>query len=238
VYWNAIHQMIIASNWEMDAKSVTCDFEVALINAIDHHFVSVDNGAVTVFCQFHFLQANLRHLKSLRIATNACYELIRLLPTLTVIPMNEILRYGIPYIRSKVDETACQDKYDQYWKYFKTTWLGRYDCAMWNVHRLLDNNNNTGLLVNMTNNALERFNRELNDRFPGDHRPTMEEFVTGIKNLSVEKVTDLENIRRGLRPKPKQAKPNIPKVPEDYAEFVELLRAQEDEEEETASDNA
>lgn len=78
---------------------------------------------------------------------------------LTVIPISEIAEKGIPFVRSRVDESGHRGKWDTFWRYFKRTWMHTYDPELWNVNAIVE----TTDIVNRTNNALERFNRDLNE---------------------------------------------------------------------------
>jgi hypothetical protein len=63
-----------------------------------------------------------------------------------------------------------------------------YDPVLWNVHGLNER------LVARTNNALERFNRELNGAFPTPH-PTLSTFVATIESLARGHVATLAAVR-------------------------------------------
>eukprot|EP00644_Phytophthora_capsici_P002883 jgi/Phyca11/129533/e_gw1.85.132.1 len=85
---------------------------------------------------------------------------------LTVIPINEITEKGIPFVRSRVDESGHRVKWDTFWRYFKRTWMLTYAPALWNINVISE----TMDIVNRANNALERFNRDLNESF-SQHTP-------------------------------------------------------------------
>ncbi|KAJ8556684.1 hypothetical protein ON010_g9282 [Phytophthora cinnamomi] len=74
--------------------------------------------------------------------------------------------------------------------YFERTWLEQYSIDVWNVFGL-DNE-----LIARTNIPLERFNRELNSRFPTPHS-SVATFVTVIKTISHEYVRRFANVPRG-----------------------------------------
>ncbi|OWY98455.1 hypothetical protein PHMEG_00030778 [Phytophthora megakarya] len=78
-------------------------------------------------------------------------------------------------------------------RYFRETWLDRYNSDAWNVHGL-DND-----LVARTNNLLERFHRELNRSFPTPH-PNIATFVRTIRTISQDFVAKLTDVALG-RPK-------------------------------------
>ena len=53
LHWHASHWIFVASDWNLDPKSATCDFEKGLINAVQHQFDESEiNG-----CLFHWKHA-------------------------------------------------------------------------------------------------------------------------------------------------------------------------------------
>lgn len=68
----------------------------------------------------------------------------------------------------------------------------------------------------MTNNPLERFNREANSTF-GVH-PGMLQFVKKVKDISEKYLSMVKDVEHGRSPKPIR-EPNIPQIPSDYLEF-------------------
>ena len=77
-------------------------------------------------CFFHLKQAIVKNLKERNISP----ELIRILTEpnglfdiLVIIPIDEILCKGIPYIRDNMDEGEFKDQFTQFWSYFiKANW--------------------------------------------------------------------------------------------------------------------
>ena len=53
------------------------------------------------------------------------------------------------------------------------------------------------ILINRTNNALERYNRRLGNLFPDSNHPSMTTFVSGIQYEARAFVDDLEAIKKG-----------------------------------------
>ncbi|ETI44943.1 hypothetical protein F443_10387 [Phytophthora nicotianae P1569] len=105
-------------------------------------------------------------------------------------------------------------KWRGFCEYFRRTWMEQYDVEVWNVAGL-DNE-----LVARTNNPLERFNRELNSRFPSP-RPSMATFVGVIKTLSSEYVHRLADVPRGRVRRTTREKIELPvpvEIPEDIAD--------------------
>uniref|UniRef100_H3H6G5 Uncharacterized protein n=1 Tax=Phytophthora ramorum TaxID=164328 RepID=H3H6G5_PHYRM len=90
--------------------------------------------------------------------------------------------------------------------------MEQYDVSVWNVAGL----NNE--LVARTNNPLERFNRELNDRFPKP-RPSMATFVGVIKTLSAEYIQRLADVPRGRARRPTRERIQLP-VPVDLPDDI------------------
>ena len=77
---------------------------------------------------------------------------------------------------------------------------GLYLFTSWNISHLVDGNgqfiedeNGHSVLVNRTNNPLERFNRKLNERIP--RHPTVQVLVSILKDISNEYVDLMKNIR-------------------------------------------
>ena len=88
-----------------------------------------------------------------------------LINILNVIPVSEILVKGIPFIRAHFDEKGYKKQFDGFWEYFMKTWLKYYDPMTWNINHIVNMKDEPGqettdsILINRTNNPLERFNR-------------------------------------------------------------------------------
>ncbi|ETP28509.1 hypothetical protein F442_22198 [Phytophthora nicotianae P10297] len=117
-------------------RCVTCDFELGLVNAVRQQFA----GVPIVGCRFHWKQALRRKLIDLCIPKET--------------------RKGF---RSSVAAWMSQVIVSNRTRfgYFKRTWMGTYDPALWIVNAISE----TTDIVNRTNNTLERFNRDLNESF-------------------------------------------------------------------------
>jgi hypothetical protein len=224
-YWHAFNQIVAATDFKFELRTITSDFEAAELNAIDQALLTgQDTQCEKVYCCFHWVQANKRKLEALTIPKEERLRCLSLLRLLTVLPVNEIAAKAIPYVRSKLADAAYRDKYDLYWAYFTSTWLnpnGTFVPDMWNISRLLVNPLQIRPeVVNLTNNPLERYNRTLNESFHGTGHPSMAQFLQVIKDLAVKQVDRLENIRLGHAAEPEPELPIIPEVPLDYAAFV------------------
>ena len=119
---------------------------------------------------------------------------------LTVIPVSQIVPYGIPYIRSLLQEEEKQYKsqFDSFWKYFERTWLKAFKPEDWNIDAIVNNSDldHESILINRTNNPLERYNRIMNEHFSTPH-PTMVNFVAVIRNEAINYVDTLECVKKG-----------------------------------------
>ena len=94
------------------------------------------------------------------------------LDVLTVIPPNEILSRGIPYVKSIIDKELVKqvdkNKWKSFWEmYFIKFWMSsEIFISCWNIYSEDDSHLD---FQNRTNNALERYNRTLNDKFSSPH---------------------------------------------------------------------
>ncbi|GMF18379.1 unnamed protein product [Phytophthora fragariaefolia] len=118
------------------------------------------------------------------------------LDTLTVLNHAKV-KGGMNLVRREIkqrcrtaDVVYSVEKLGVFWSYFERTWLEQYSIEIWNVFGL-DNE-----LAVRTNNPLERFDRELNSRFPTPH-PSMATFVTVIKTNAQEYVRRAADVPRG-----------------------------------------
>lgn len=214
-YFHALQLCISASDWQFVARTVTCDFEQALLGAVEGNFPS----APIVGCVFHWKQALRRKMISYRIPKDVISSLMSadgLINILTHCPIEEIEVKAIPYIRERFDEGEYKENFNAFWKYFLTTWMKLFKPDHWNVHALTDKSDD---VINRTNNPLERFNRRMKNAFPAAH-PSMAVFVNTIKDLSVEYVSMLERIKRGTVPRPRHAPLSVTPLPEDYLNYV------------------
>lgn len=79
---------------------------------------------------------------------------------LFILPHNEIVSAGIPYVRSKALQGKTQ--FDDFWnRYFIKIWMEQYGPSTENIYGI-----NQDLLINRTNNPMERYNRKFNHAFP------------------------------------------------------------------------
>jgi hypothetical protein len=220
-YYHAIQQCICSTEWKLEAKSKTCDFEQALIKALNCQLPNVDN----VLCLFHWKQCLRRKQVDLGIPLHLIHNLLAPggpMEILTIIPINEITSTGIPYVRSKTVEDSYKGKFDTFWKYFVKTWMHLYSPQDWNIHGILQKNE-PDTIINRTNNPLERFNRAMNNKFPNAH-PNMAQFVEGIKEMTNAFAQKLKNVQKGLDIAPQHEPVHVSALPNDYLEFLHMQK--------------
>ncbi|KAK1933972.1 hypothetical protein P3T76_011732 [Phytophthora citrophthora] len=179
-WWHALHGVQVCTKMSMQPGTITCDYERAVLNAARDQFPE----PTTVGCLFHFKQAVRRRMQKLYIPTEEISVVMRrhMLDILTVLPHDQIDPQGIEHVVALIKEalaekesTYSEAKWTQFWDYFRRTWI---------------------LIVNRTNNPLERYNRELNGSF-STPRPNLANFVGVIEKHSHYYVTLLEDIARG-----------------------------------------
>ena len=230
LYTEAIHRVNVTIAQGKVNKirpfSVTCDFEKALHAAVMVIYKDCRlNG-----CLFHFKQATRSYMKkTCKIEDEQVGHAMRknILDLLTILPRDEITEYGIPYVRSILDDLCKTDKelekWDTFWKYFVREWMQspRY-VKTWNIH---DENQEYLDLYNRTNNGLERYNRKLGEIFPSPH-PSIIEFVVKLKEEGERQVQKLNDVRAGKVNAPDHQELTVPLfVPRAYYDFQAAKKA-------------
>lgn len=151
------------------------------------------------------------------------YGVIGLIDLLTVIDPDEILQFGIPFIRSIMEgeEDMWIASLSLFWNYFRAVYCIRYGSFCFNLHRFAGNGDYP-VVINRTNNPLERLNRSLGSSFPHAH-PNMHQFVIAIKDLSQDYVDTLGRIRRGRQLRLQHERVRIYNIPPGYYLFKNPL---------------
>ena len=219
VYQLALQACINSIARRFGALSVTCDFERGLIDALKLEF----SEAFFVLCLFHFKQAVRRKLLEFGIPKELISLLMDengLINILTVIPVEEIVPKGIPFIRAHFDEGEYSRKFDQFWRYFQDTWINSYDPNNWNINAVINAQKESPdqIMINRTNNPLKRLNRTLNELF-GCYHPSMERFVITIKEYCIRLNEELKGIKLNLRRRPIYPQPHIFPIPPAYTNW-------------------
>jgi hypothetical protein len=145
IYWILLQEMIGLLDWNWKPRSIVTDYEKGLITAIQQQFSS----STIVGCFFHFKQALARKLKKIGISQEEIRLHLWKFDFMTVIAKEDI-NIGLDFISRILPKAS---KWEEFLKYFKTTWIERFGPALWNVSECSQLN-----LVGRTNNALERYN--------------------------------------------------------------------------------
>ncbi len=158
LYYEVFHRIVCEADWQLEVKTFTTDFEIALMKQAEKQFGEFKH----IGCFFHLKQAWRRYLTvTLRmehVAIKVAME-VGALDLLCIIPRDEIIKYGIPYVRAKVECGQSEEtvqKWDEFWKYFRKQWLSKaVPVSSWNICKNTGNSKYIQM-VNRTNNALER----------------------------------------------------------------------------------
>ena len=145
-----------------------------------------------------------------------------------------LMAKAIRYIRANMNEGEWESVFNKFWTYFEKIWMrltphhtdkGRFLVTSWNIFHLIKTDGSLkqteegcDVMVNRTNNPLERFNKTMNERVP--KHPTVTNFVDCVKRITHDYVCQMEATRKGLgRKMAKRAPVNIPKIPADFISF-------------------
>ena len=116
-------------------------------------------------------------------------------------------------------EGEYKHKFNKFWDYFIKTWTQTYDPKCWNIRDIIESEKESAedILINRTNNPLERFNRVLNGI--GIH-PPMHKFIESVKEISQTYVDNFRTMDRLPQKRRYHAKPKVPDIPDDYLKFL------------------
>ena len=205
---------IAATGWQIEAKSVTVDYEQALMKSAKTQF----GEGKMVGCLFHWKQAIRRRLLLIKLPENLISKFIGKggpMEVLCVIPINEILTKVSLTCDQRQMRVRTRKNLVSFWNYFRLTWLTKYDPKTWNIPEIVSNEDED-MLVNRTNNACESFNRRLNEKI-GHAHPTMQILIKILNEISCDyenKMTTIENSRK--RSLSNHQDVYVPEVPHDY----------------------
>ncbi len=133
LYYHVFHMFVVCSDLKMQVNTYTSDFEIALFSEMGHQFGprrGETEGGAHVGCLFHLKQAWRKYLVvQCKFSSDEIAEAmaIRGLDTLTIIPRDEIVTYGIPFLRSVLenDDESSTAQWDVFWHYFAKQWLNK-----------------------------------------------------------------------------------------------------------------
>ena len=140
------------------------------------------------------------------------------LDLLCYLDTTDVIPFGIPYLKEKYSNYAAP--MEAFWSYFEKTWVtGVYDIDLWNISRF---KNNFDSIQNRTNNALERYNRTMNDLF-GHRTPSLPVFVDKIKEACKNILQKLEDIKNKRCNQAVRELMGYLKIPEAFYDFKARL---------------
>jgi hypothetical protein len=120
-----------------------------------------------------------------------------LINLLTVVPLSEIVNKAIPFIRANFDEGKFSKQFDKFWAYFTRYWMSDFMGILWNITNI-PADKFEDVVINRTNNPIERYNRRLNMKFPGVAHPSMAHFVEVLCDEALFYVELIRNLDAGL----------------------------------------
>lgn len=143
---------------------------------------------------------------------------------MTIIDPDELPK-GIAFVQHKMNEAPNEKGlYDRFWRYFQKTWIDGYGFKQWNIHAIVSREDKDDIMINRTNNPLERYNRTFQDNFPHPH-PSMTDFVRVIRSQGQEYWNLYEDVRKKRRISPKHAIATVPTIPPHYYGLTTIVSA-------------
>jgi len=159
-------------------------------------------------CLFHWKQAIRRKLAKMKFGDDLTAKLMRpdMLEVLTLIPHDEVISSGFQYIYHRLQpDHVGRTQLDEFFQYFRNTWIKKFSVKDWNISRFLDTGNE---LANRTNNPLEKYNRVLNELFPHPH-PSLKDFVVKLRCEAERVFQEYQNVQSGLARPPVHSQMNL-----------------------------
>ena len=221
-YKIVLSNIVFQTDWRLQPKSITSDFEQALMTSLQQEF---GKEIPYIACEFHWKQAIRRKLIGYNLPLDHISKIIGnngYMEILCIIPIVEIIPKGIPYVRflMKDLEILSPGPYDSFWKYFTKTWMVTYNPLTWNIHDIINRESTEEILINRTNNAIERQNRTFQEQFKNTGHPTIIELVEVIQTVSKGHIDAMEDIKKKKRRPTKHMPVIIPVIPDDYILFT------------------
>jgi hypothetical protein len=203
LYLRLLHEVIMQLDYQWEPSSITCDFEMALIKAVKQEFPST----ILHGCYFHWTQALFKKLVKFGIGREESKNMVYEMKFMTA--LNDIdIKLAIEFLAIK--HTSIN--YTRFFNYFESTWTSKYPSSLW-TFSLIDSISSA-----RTNNALERYNRQLKEQFACPH-PSIIAFLQVIKDECRYYRRLLDSIRGGREPFPKHEESPAIIIPEEFIAF-------------------
>ncbi|XP_064648761.1 uncharacterized protein LOC135500972 [Lineus longissimus] len=192
-------RLITHRRWQ--PQIVICDFEQALINAVETELPNADVRG----CYFHFTQNLWRRVQELGLAVpyrrnRRLRKCIRKVMSLGYLPM-PIMQMNFNLLRTARRTTNLINRYPalmDFFAYIMNTYVnGTFPPALWNVYE-----RNMGL---RTNNNLESYHRVLNDTVVVKH-PSLWTFIRHLRDIQANVESSINSADLGDAPPPRRRK--------------------------------
>ncbi|XP_074655654.1 uncharacterized protein LOC141909168 [Tubulanus polymorphus] len=184
-----------ASNRRWRPNMIVCDFELALITAVETELPQTNIGG----CYFHFNQALWRHVKLLGLVRayrqdNRLRKIVRKVMSLGFLPV-AIVRNNFRLLLNRNSTRRAIRQYptlDDFLFYVENTYInGQFPIPLWNVYeRNMDCR---------TNNNAEAFHRRWNDQVQVRH-PNLWILIRHLKDLQAQTANSIAQMNRGGDP--------------------------------------
>ncbi|KAJ6230762.1 hypothetical protein M0813_06328 [Anaeramoeba flamelloides] len=157
---------------------ITCDFEMALTNALQKTFTK----SKVVHCKFHLSQCLIRRMKLEKMENNSdCRQLFIELKSLTLISPEF-------FMKKWVDICKKFSQFKKFLGYFFKVFIKTHEIETWNTYYLNDS-------IHTTNGFLEGNNQKLNELI--EHKkPGLYKFINIIRNRENEKMKTIRLLRQ------------------------------------------
>jgi hypothetical protein len=207
LYWILFQEIQSLIDWKWYPKTIIVDFEMALLKAVRGQF----KESRVVGCFFHYMQAIIRKMKKCKI-NDLDINLFSYLFKIPTIINPKYINLVMKFIKEKIPAGNVQ--WDDFMKYFETTWLKKYGIELWNIYW----QNDEGSILR-TNNALERYNRRLNELFSTPH-PGLFEFVSVLVDEELYYTLQMRKMRSGEMPRKIRNDIEMPCIDDDFIQYA------------------
>jgi hypothetical protein len=222
LYYQVFTQLKFITKNKMKVCTYTNNFERAEMNMLEAIF----GKGKHVGCLFHWKQAIFQYLKEKCDLGNSMSleAAIKVggLDILCVLPRCKVLKNGIPFIRSIIENdipTWELEKWTIFWEYFQRQWMPIL--ASWNIRK---DNGEIIQIMNRTNNALKSYNCQFNRLFSKVPMLILVELETR------DQAEKLDPIQSGKRRELLHDKIWVPNIPLEYHDFKVIMDKKEKEE--------
>ena len=174
-------------NLTFDAKVVSSDFEIALVQSIQWFWSNNSH----LGCYVHFLRAQVTNMKRLGFTKSEFKS-----DTFKIITLISML----PFLKESSVQKAFQlfkshekfKDFDTYFLYFETTWLGKnYPISLWNVNTKLREHPELKDSLKHSTNQVESFHSLLKCLLSKSVKPTIHELIEALKHIEARTMNDL-----------------------------------------------